>query len=113
MCGSPCPTPSDLWFLANAQPLGLYLRVTDPPRAKALLYSARQRLPADLRARVAHLQIRTAPNSPSDTLWLMHPPPKAESVSEALAQAERPSFSDLLSADLETWARGGPTPNGR
>ncbi len=58
-------------YEALASPLGVWLRTPSPHALKMALYRARD-LAADVS--LAPLQIRTAPDSPSDTLWIINPP---------------------------------------
>lgn len=66
------PIPLDaLWYAALGQPLGIWLRLRgDPARVKSLLYAARRRLNDPS---LAHLEIRTSPQDPRGTLWIINP----------------------------------------
>ncbi len=63
-------SPSALWYAAYANPPGVKVRVADPIRAKALLYTARKNLQDP---DIAHLEIRTSPTDPRGELWVINP----------------------------------------
>lgn len=70
----------DFWFAALAEPMGIYITTPDPIRLKGMLYSARakhQRTSSP--SPIDSIQIRTAPNDPQGTLWLVRAPQEAES----------------------------------
>lgn len=70
----------DFWFAALGEPLGIYITSPDPIRLKGMLYSARAKhqreaggSPGDrIPTPIDSIQIRTAPNDPQGTLWLVN-----------------------------------------
>lgn len=63
-------TPSTLWYEAFAHPPGIKVKVSDPNRAKTVLYTARAKLRDP---DIAHLEIRTSPLDPKGELWIVNP----------------------------------------
>lgn len=63
-------TPSLVWYTAYANPPGVKVRVSDPNRAKTLLYAARAKLKdPDL----TPLEIKTSPTNPAGEIWVVNP----------------------------------------
>lgn len=61
---------SIVWYSAYANPPGVKVKVSDPARAKTLLYTARAKLKdPDL----AHLEVRTSPTDPAGEIWVVNP----------------------------------------
>lgn len=59
---------AQFWYQALASPLGIGLRSRDPVRLKNVLYTARANLHDPS---LKSLSIRTAPDSPTNTLWIV------------------------------------------
>jgi len=75
------PKPSellDLWYTALAEPYGIYITTPNPALTKSLFYQARLRHRRDGDTSLDHLQIRTAPNDPAHTLWIINPTPNED-----------------------------------
>lgn len=62
--------PSLIWYTAYANPPGVKVKVSDPARAKTLLYTARAKLRDP---DIAHLEVRTSPTDPTGELWVVNP----------------------------------------
>lgn len=62
--------PSALWYAAYANPPGVKVRVSDPNRAKTILYTTRSKLRDP---DIAHLEVRTSPSDPKGELWIVNP----------------------------------------
>lgn len=59
-----------MWYEAYANPPGVKIKVSDPARAKTILYTARAKLRDP---DIAHLEIRTDPREPNSVLWIVNP----------------------------------------
>lgn len=74
-------SPSALWYAAYSNPPGVKVRVSDPNRAKTMLYTARAKLKDP---DIGHLEVRTSPTDPKGELWIVNPgsptPPETISV---------------------------------
>lgn len=76
----------DFWFAALGEPLGIYITSPDPIRLKGMLYSARAKHQREAGGNptsrtptsIDSIQIRTAPNDPQGTLWLVNAPQEAQ-----------------------------------
>lgn len=81
------------WLQAQAEPLGLGLRTSDPTRLKQLLYSARAKATEPLRSELAQMSIRTAPDEPECVLWIVKSPPKSVNMGPPSVALEAPDGS--------------------
>lgn len=62
--------PGALWYAAYANPPGVKVKVSDPNRAKTILYSTRAKLRDP---DIGHLEVRTSPTDPKGELWIVNP----------------------------------------
>lgn len=62
--------PAALWYAAYASPPGVKVKVSDPNRAKTMLYIIRSKLKDP---DIAHLEVRTSPTDPKGELWIVNP----------------------------------------
>lgn len=56
------------WYNALHEPLGLWIKTTDPNKLKSLLYTARQRSGDPV---LMSLAIRTSPMDPKGEIWII------------------------------------------
>ncbi len=80
----PSLAPGALWYAAYANPPGVKVKVSEPNRAKTMLYSARAKLKDP---DIGHLEVRTSPTDPKGEIWIVNPsdpsasdPSKVETV---------------------------------
>lgn len=62
--------PAALWYAAYANPPGVKVKVSDPNRAKTMLYTTRAKLRDP---DIMHLEVRTSPLDPRNELWIVNP----------------------------------------
>lgn len=61
---------SSFWYLALAEPLGLWIKCPDPARTKSLLNTAKR---ATNDPHLSDLQLRTDPSDVAHGLWIVNP----------------------------------------
>lgn len=65
----------ELFYHALNEPLGVWIKSSDPLKLKYSLYIARKRAGDPT---LDHLQIRTDPEHPESTLWIVNPDPSSD-----------------------------------